>query len=53
MTLQEALNNIDVIISNTRMTRPEHDALKESENLIITHIKDLEEKIKLQDNKDE
>jgi len=53
LTTQQALQNIDIIVSNSRLTRQEHAALIESVNLIRIkcnradelekHIKEKEE----------
>ncbi|KKL50670.1 hypothetical protein LCGC14_2303150 [marine sediment metagenome] len=45
MTINEALKNIDIVVSGTRMTREEHTALQQSVNLIMTHINDLEKEV--------
>ncbi len=39
MTVQEALQNIDVVVSNARMTREEHDALRESLGIVTQRCK--------------
>lgn len=46
MTIKEAMTNIDIVVSGTKMNRQEHQALQESVNLIMTHINSLEERIK-------
>lgn len=49
MIVQEALTNIGVVVSNARMTGPEHDALKQSIALVAQRCKradELEEEIK-------
>lgn len=43
MTVQEALQNIGVVVSNARMTGPEHDALKESILLIAKRCQRTDE----------
>ena len=60
MTIQEALNNIDVVVSNARMLRAEHDALKESMLIITNRLqlantleKELAERSKEPTNKEE
>ncbi len=48
MIVQEALNNITIVVSNTRMTGPEHDALKQNIVFITQRCKladELEKKI--------
>ena len=39
MTPQEAIDNITIVISNARMTGPEHDALKQSIILVAQRCK--------------
>ncbi len=39
MTVQEAINNIATVVSNARMTEPEHDALKHSITLVAQRCK--------------
>lgn len=34
MTIQEALQNIDIVIANTKMNRQEHMALQQSVNIV-------------------
>jgi hypothetical protein len=34
MTIQEALQNIDVVVSNARMNRQEHTALQQSISIV-------------------
>lgn len=34
MTIQEALQNIDVVVANTKMNRQEHMALQQSVNMV-------------------
>lgn len=43
LTIQEALQNIDIVVSNTKMTSPEHDALKESILLVAQRCKQADE----------
>ena len=35
MTIQEALQNIDIVVSNVKMNRGEHQALQESIGLVF------------------
>jgi hypothetical protein len=39
MTVNEALQNIDIIIANTKMNRQEHDALRQSVTLVVQRCK--------------
>lgn len=39
MTIQEALQNIDVVVSNTQMKREEHQALQQSISIIAQRCK--------------
>jgi len=39
LTVQEAFNNIINVVSNAKMTGPEHDALKESIGVIAKRCK--------------
>lgn len=39
LTVQEALQNIDIVVSNARMTGPKHDALKQSIELVTQRCK--------------
>lgn len=39
MTAQEAINNIAIVISNARMTGPEHDALRQSIAFVVQRCK--------------
>ena len=43
MTVQEALQNIDIIVSNVQMKRGEHAALQESISLIVQRCKRADE----------
>lgn len=43
MTIQEALQNIDIVVSNVQMKRGEHAALQESIGLIAQRCKRADE----------
>lgn len=43
MTIQKALQNINIVTSNARMTGPEHEALKESILLIAKRCQRADE----------
>ena len=43
MTIQEALQNIDIVVSNVQMKRAEHAALQESISLIAQRCKRADE----------
>ena len=44
MTVQEALQNIDIVVSNVQMKRAEHAALQQSIDLIARQCKRVLEK---------
>ena len=49
MTIQEALKNIDIVVSNVRMNRQEHQALQESITVVAQRCQradELEKQIK-------
>lgn len=49
MTIQEALQNIDIVVSNARMNRQEHAALQESIAIVAQRcqlVDELEKNIK-------
>lgn len=49
MTVNEALQNIDIIVAATKMNRQEHDALRQSVMLVANRCKradELEKEIK-------
>ncbi len=50
LTIKESIENIDVVISNVKMTRLEHEALQQSLTIVVSHIKDLEEKLEEKKN---
>ncbi len=50
MTPQEAINNIAIVVSNARMTEPEHDALKQSIALVAQRCKLADELAKEKEN---
>ena len=43
MTVQEALQNIDIVVSNVQMKRQEHAALQQSITLIAQRCKRADE----------
>ena len=43
MTIQEALQNIDIVVSNVQMKRSEHAALQQSISLIAERCKRADE----------
>ena len=43
MTVQEALQNIDIVVSNVPMKRAEHQALQQSVSLIAQRCKRADE----------
>ena len=43
MTVNEALQNIDVVVANARMNRQEHDALRQSLGIVAQRCKDYDE----------
>lgn len=43
MTIQEALRNIDIVVSNVPMKRAEHQALQQSVSLIAQRCKRADE----------
>lgn len=43
MTVQEALQNIDIVVSNVQMKRGEHQALQQSIGLIAERCKRADE----------
>jgi hypothetical protein len=43
MTIKEAIKNIDIVSSNARMTRPEHEALLASIKLVSDTCNEVEE----------
>jgi len=43
MTVNEALQNIDVVVSNARMSRPEHDVLRESLGIVARRCQQADE----------
>lgn len=48
MKIQEALQNIDIVVSNVQMKRGEHAALQESISLIAQRCKRADELEKMQ-----
>jgi hypothetical protein len=49
MTIDEALQNIDIVVAAVKMNRQEHDALRQSVALVANRCKrvdDLEKEIK-------
>ena len=50
MTIEDAINNIRIVVSKARMTADEHTALAESINNVVTRIKDLEEDLREKKN---
>ncbi len=49
LTIEDAINNIDIVISNVKMTRQEHASLQQSLSILVNRIKELEEE--LEENK--
>ena len=50
MTIQEAFTNVDVVVSNARMLRAEHNSLTESMTMIVERLKladELEKEVKV------
>lgn len=43
MKVQEAIQNIAIVISNARMTGPEHDALRQSITFVVQRCKVADE----------
>lgn len=43
MTVNEALQNIDVVVAAARMNRQEHDALKEALGVIVLRCRKADE----------
>jgi len=43
MTIQEALQNVDIVVSNVQMKRAEHVALQESISLIAKRCQQADE----------
>jgi len=43
LTVDEALQNIDIIVANARMNRQEHDALRQSVALVAQRCKRADE----------
>lgn len=43
MTVEEALQNIDIIVAGTKMNRQEHDALRQSVMLVARRCKRADE----------
>jgi hypothetical protein len=43
MTVKEAIKNLDIVVSNSRMTRPEHEALLESLKTISVTCEEVDE----------
>ncbi len=43
MTVDEALNNIDIVVAGTKMNRQEHDALRQSVILVAQRCKRADE----------
>ena len=43
MTIQEALQNVNIVVENARMTGPERDALRQSIRLIIQRCQRADE----------
>lgn len=52
MTVQEAIQNIATVVANTRMTGPEHDALKQSIAVVVQRCKLADELEKEKKEKD-
>lgn len=43
LTIDEALQNIDIVVAAARMTRQEHDALRESLGIVARRCKQADE----------
>lgn len=43
MTVQEALQNVNIVVENARMTGPERDALRESIKLVLQRCQRADE----------
>lgn len=52
MTAQEAVQNISIVVSNARMTGPEHDALRQSIAFVVQRCKLADELEKEKKEKD-